>query len=288
MRLVSSVTAPLRASARPSMFVPVVTWMSVRAMMVPTKVELVPRVAELPICQYTLHGEAPFVRSTRLEDAVVRASGIWNTQTEFGFPPASRIRSPVSPTPEDSGVDAREQRLAVADSRREREVRRLARRVVVRRDQVGLGLKRDGVGGVHGAEHLAGREAGDGRVRVRPEVVADHRGTGVGDSLTRQNGEARGRGQRYGRSDGDCLGGCQDDHRGGDRWRRGPRPSKPDKVRWASRSEGSSASSRGHFLWGPWRAGPSSITRGSLDLVAHITENPRRQRKGGWGEISEN
>ena len=97
--LLSSVTEPLRASARPSMFVPVVTLIEVRAMMVPTKVELVPRVAELPTCQNTLHAEAPFVRSTRLEEAVVRASGIWNTQTAFGFPAASRIRSPVSPTP---------------------------------------------------------------------------------------------------------------------------------------------------------------------------------------------
>jgi hypothetical protein len=48
---VSSVTAPLRASRRPSTETPVVTVMLVRASIVPTKVEPVPSVAELPICQ---------------------------------------------------------------------------------------------------------------------------------------------------------------------------------------------------------------------------------------------
>jgi hypothetical protein len=51
MTLVSSVTAPLRASRRPWIVAPVVAEMEVRASTVPTKVEFVPRVAELPTCQ---------------------------------------------------------------------------------------------------------------------------------------------------------------------------------------------------------------------------------------------
>jgi hypothetical protein len=47
----SSVTAPLRASTRPLMVAPLVTVMLVRAMTVPTKLEPVPRVAELATCQ---------------------------------------------------------------------------------------------------------------------------------------------------------------------------------------------------------------------------------------------
>jgi len=49
--LVSKVTEPLRARARPSTVVPVVIEMDVKARIVPTKVVFVPRVAELPTCQ---------------------------------------------------------------------------------------------------------------------------------------------------------------------------------------------------------------------------------------------
>jgi hypothetical protein len=55
MVLSSRVTAPFLASARPSMVAPVVTEIDVRARMLPTKVEFVPSVAELPTCQKTLH-----------------------------------------------------------------------------------------------------------------------------------------------------------------------------------------------------------------------------------------
>jgi hypothetical protein len=71
MVLVSRVTAPLRANTRPFTVVPVCTEIEVNAMMVPTKVVLVPRVAELPTCQNTLHGEAPLMRATVLPDAVI-------------------------------------------------------------------------------------------------------------------------------------------------------------------------------------------------------------------------
>lgn len=52
--LVSIVTAPLRARARPFKFAPVFRVMLVSASMFPTKFVVVPRVAELPTCQNTL------------------------------------------------------------------------------------------------------------------------------------------------------------------------------------------------------------------------------------------
>ena len=50
----SRVTAPLRASARPVIVTAGCTVIDVKARMVPWKVELVLRVAELPTCQKTL------------------------------------------------------------------------------------------------------------------------------------------------------------------------------------------------------------------------------------------
>jgi hypothetical protein len=49
--LLSRVTEPVRASARPSTTVFVVTVIDVMAMIVPRNVEAVPNVAELPTCQ---------------------------------------------------------------------------------------------------------------------------------------------------------------------------------------------------------------------------------------------
>ena len=54
MVLVSSVTAPLRASNYPKIFAPVVAVMLVRAITLAMKVELTPNVAELPTLQKTL------------------------------------------------------------------------------------------------------------------------------------------------------------------------------------------------------------------------------------------
>ena len=68
---VSSVTAPFRASTRPSTVTPVVTVMLVKARIVPRNVEPVPSVAELPTCQKTLQDWAPLIRLTVLADAVV-------------------------------------------------------------------------------------------------------------------------------------------------------------------------------------------------------------------------
>lgn len=72
MVLVSSVTAPFRASTRPSTVAPVVKVIDVRAMIVPLNAEPVPIVAELPICQKMLQDCAPPMRTTLLPVAVVR------------------------------------------------------------------------------------------------------------------------------------------------------------------------------------------------------------------------
>jgi hypothetical protein len=54
--LVSIVTAPFRAKARPDTLVPLCRLMLVSARMFPTNVVFVKRFAELPICQNTLQG----------------------------------------------------------------------------------------------------------------------------------------------------------------------------------------------------------------------------------------
>ena|SRR5580692_3414058 len=53
--LASMVTAPLMARARPLIVAPVFNVIDVVAMIVPAKLVVVPRVAELPTCQNTLH-----------------------------------------------------------------------------------------------------------------------------------------------------------------------------------------------------------------------------------------
>src|SRR4029077_10473549 len=69
--LVSKVTAPLRASARPFSVAPVLRVTSVSARMLPLKVELVPSTAELPTCQKMLRDWAAPARTTELLPAVV-------------------------------------------------------------------------------------------------------------------------------------------------------------------------------------------------------------------------
>jgi hypothetical protein len=95
------VTSPFRASARPLTVTPLAIVIDVRARMVPTKLEPDPSVAELVTCQKTLHGFAPLMSTTLLEDAVTRSDVAWKTQTEFGsFWPSSvsvSVRSSVAP-----------------------------------------------------------------------------------------------------------------------------------------------------------------------------------------------
>ena len=60
----SSVTAAVRANARPSTVTPVVTVIDANAMMVPDNTEYVPRVAELPTCQNTFDAFVPPANTT--------------------------------------------------------------------------------------------------------------------------------------------------------------------------------------------------------------------------------
>jgi hypothetical protein len=60
----SSVTAPFSARTRPAIVTFVVTVMLWLARIVPTKLESVPSVAELPTCQNTLQAWAPLISTT--------------------------------------------------------------------------------------------------------------------------------------------------------------------------------------------------------------------------------
>ncbi|KJF15617.1 hypothetical protein AXFE_35410 [Acidithrix ferrooxidans] len=72
IELDSRVTAPVWAKMRPLTVAPVFRVTEVSANMVPAKFVVVPRVAELPTCQKTLHACAPFSNTTVLDEAVVR------------------------------------------------------------------------------------------------------------------------------------------------------------------------------------------------------------------------
>lgn len=98
MGLLSKVTAPVRANALPFSTAPVVPVMDASAMMVPWKIVLVPRVAELPTCQNTLWELAPLIRMMWLfPAAVVKVDCIWKIQIAFALPPPSSVRLPVMP-----------------------------------------------------------------------------------------------------------------------------------------------------------------------------------------------
>ena len=64
--LLSSVTAPLRASALPCTTTELSTVIEVSARMLPTNTEPLPNVAELPTCQNTLHSDAPLISAIEL------------------------------------------------------------------------------------------------------------------------------------------------------------------------------------------------------------------------------
>jgi hypothetical protein len=71
--------------------------------MVPLKVVLVPRVAELPTCQKTLAAWAPPMRFTLLlVAAVISVLPIWKMKTAFGLPLPLRVTVPVMPTEDES------------------------------------------------------------------------------------------------------------------------------------------------------------------------------------------
>src|SRR5450830_1262940 len=94
--LVSSVTAPFRARVCPETLALVFKVMLVSARMLPASFVLVPRVAELPTCQNTLHFEPPLITTTDEPLAVVSVLPIWKTKTASGSPRALRVSVPVS------------------------------------------------------------------------------------------------------------------------------------------------------------------------------------------------
>lgn len=84
--LESNVTAPLRANSRPVIEAPVVALTEVNASTVPTNTEFVPKVAELPTSQNTLHAVAPPISATLLVEPVMSVLAPWNTNTALGLP----------------------------------------------------------------------------------------------------------------------------------------------------------------------------------------------------------
>ena len=70
--LESIVTEPFCARSLPSTVAPATRVMLVSAKIFPTKLVVVPSVAELPTCQKTLHGAAPLISTTDEPLAVVR------------------------------------------------------------------------------------------------------------------------------------------------------------------------------------------------------------------------
>ena len=93
---VSNVTAAFRASTLPFMFAPVVSVIDVNARIFPCNVEFVPKVAELPTCQETLHACASLIRDTTLALAVVSVEPILKINTELrSFWPSS-VNVPVN------------------------------------------------------------------------------------------------------------------------------------------------------------------------------------------------
>jgi hypothetical protein len=95
IRLLSRVTAAVRASSRPTTEVVVPAVIEASAKTVPRNVVLVFRVAELPTCQNTLQADAPLMRLTVLSVAVMRVLLAWKMNTAPGSFCASRVTVPV-------------------------------------------------------------------------------------------------------------------------------------------------------------------------------------------------
>ncbi len=95
--LLSSVTAPVCANSWPFIYAPVVAVMESYAKMCPTKVEFVPKVAELPTFQNTRQCRALLMIDTTLSEAVVSVVSIRKMNTPLGSPCASSVSVPVIP-----------------------------------------------------------------------------------------------------------------------------------------------------------------------------------------------
>lgn len=100
MTLVSRVTAPFCARARPSIVAPVFTEIEVSARIVPMKSVPTSIVAELPTCQKMLQDCAPPVRTTLLPTPVMSVETAWKIQTSLGPPESVSGTGPVSDSEE--------------------------------------------------------------------------------------------------------------------------------------------------------------------------------------------
>ena len=142
MVFVSMVTAPFRARARPTTVAPVLSVMDVSARMLPWKVVLVPRVAELPTCQKMLQALAPLMRrTTAIRGRDERGSHL---EDEDGILETLTVECEGAGDPEGAGqgiVDARGQDLA-AQFRTDGGRWAASCRVGIRGDQIDLGLVR--------------------------------------------------------------------------------------------------------------------------------------------------
>ena len=207
---VSRVTAPLRASTRPTTVTPVVTVMLCRARTLPVKVDAVPRVAELPICQYTLHGLAPLIRLTLAR----RGGGQGRPRSEhpYGVGVTLSVECQRPREAEAGGrvVDTLGQALATQVAR-DGVGRLLGGRHVVGRREVGLGLERHSIGRVDRSVHQTGRKTGHRCPGAQPEVAVDDARAGVRHRRARQYGVAAGGPQRD--RDGRSLGGSHEGER---------------------------------------------------------------------------
>ena len=93
---VSIVSAPAPFACAPASSLPATgtlfsTEMLVWAMTVPTKLEPVLSVAELPTCQKTLHACAPPESTTRLPVSAISVEADWKIQTELASPWSVRV-----------------------------------------------------------------------------------------------------------------------------------------------------------------------------------------------------
>jgi hypothetical protein len=94
---VSRITCPFIASSLPETEAPVTSVIVSTAIMVPSKTDDFPRLAELPTIQKTLPACAPLIRFTALKSAVVIVLPAINMNTEPPSPPPSRVSVPVIP-----------------------------------------------------------------------------------------------------------------------------------------------------------------------------------------------
>src|SRR5512147_524624 len=96
MVLVSSVTAPFRARARPDRLAPVARVTLVSARILPANELPAPMVADSPTIQNTLQTPPPLVTTTAELAAVLNPPGIWIVQVAAVSPWASSTSWPVN------------------------------------------------------------------------------------------------------------------------------------------------------------------------------------------------